>query len=145
VRAIRALSANVRGHLKLSIAKGFRRSADSADVRRIPPLSAALATAWLQTDWTFAPAERALHDPTRYRILRFMSTEVTGVVHGNTITLDSTVPPLDGRRVRVSLEPVEAVPKELPAEDQHRLLLEWAARGPQGPIEGGESWPDETV
>jgi hypothetical protein len=30
-----------------------------------------------------------------------MATEVTGTVHGSTITLDAPVPPLDGRRVRV--------------------------------------------
>ncbi len=78
-------------------------------------------------------------------MLRPMSTEVTGVVHGNTITLDRAVPPLEGRHVRVSLVPVEAAPAELPTEDQRHLLLEWAARGPQGPIEGDEPWPDETV
>jgi len=50
---------------------------------------------------TGAPPERTLHDPTPCRMLRLMSTEVTGVVHGNTITLDRTVPPLDGRvRIR---------------------------------------------
>ncbi len=77
-----------------------------------------------------------------------MSTELTGVVRGKTITLDHTVPPLDGRRVRIRLEVVEATSGELTAgeltaEEQHRLLLDWAARGPQGPIEGAESWPDE--
>ena len=30
---------------------------------------------------------------------------LTGVLHGNTITLDSPVPPLDGRRVRVIIAP----------------------------------------
>ena len=74
-----------------------------------------------------------------------MSTEVTGVVHGNTITLDRAVPPLEGRHVRVSLVPADAVPAELPTEDQRCLLLEWVARVPQGPIEGDEPWPDETV
>jgi hypothetical protein len=73
-----------------------------------------------------------------------MSTELTGVVRGNTITLDHTVPPLDGRRVRIKLEVVEATSGELTAEEQHQLLLDWAARGPQGPIDGAEAWPDET-
>jgi hypothetical protein len=73
-----------------------------------------------------------------------MNAEVTGTVHGNTITLDEAVPPLEGCRVRVTLEPLPIAEVELTAEEQKRLLLEWAARGPQGPIEAEDEWPDES-
>jgi hypothetical protein len=73
-----------------------------------------------------------------------MSTQLTGVVRGNTITLDHTVPPLDGLRVRITLEAVEGASRDLTAEEQHRMLLDWATRGPQGPIEDADPWPDET-
>ncbi|MEY4544385.1 MAG: hypothetical protein RL685_580 [Pseudomonadota bacterium] len=59
---------------------------------------------------------------------------VTGVLHGNTITLDAPVPPLDGRRVRVILA-AEDLDLVLGAEEQARLWDEWAQRGPQGPLE----------
>lgn len=59
---------------------------------------------------------------------------LTGVLHGNTITLDSPVPPLDGRRVRVIIAP-EDPELGIPTEEQARLWDEWAQRGPQGPIE----------
>lgn len=59
---------------------------------------------------------------------------VTGVLHGNTITLDAPVPPLDGRRVRVILAP-EDRDVVLGADEQARVWSEWAQRGPQGPIE----------
>ena len=75
-----------------------------------------------------------------------MHTAVTGVVHGNTVALDEPVPPLEGQRVRVTLEPLpsdEAV-LELSAEEQRRVLREWAERGPQGPLDADEAWPDET-
>ena len=73
-----------------------------------------------------------------------MGAEVTGTVHGKTITLDEPVPPLEGRRVRVSLEPL-AHPTEdtLDAEEQVRLLREWASTGPQGPLDAEDEWPDE--
>jgi hypothetical protein len=58
----------------------------------------------------------------------------TGVLHGNTITLDAPVPPLDGQRVRVmiALDEQDVV---LAADEQRRLWEEWAQRGPQGPLE----------
>ena len=36
-----------------------------------------------------------------------MATTKTGTVHGKTIELESTVPELDGKRVRVVLEAVD--------------------------------------
>jgi len=59
---------------------------------------------------------------------------VTGVLHGNTITLDAPVPPLDGRRVRVILAPEER-DIVLAQDEQTRLWSEWVQHGPQGPIE----------
>jgi hypothetical protein len=74
-----------------------------------------------------------------------MSAEVTGTVHGNTITLDEAVPPLEGRRVRVNLEPLTDDPDQvLTADEQARLLREWAAGGPQGPLDAENEWPDES-
>ncbi len=58
----------------------------------------------------------------------------TGVLHGNTITLDAPVPPLEGRRVRVIIALEERDAALAPAE-QSRLRDEWAQRGQQGPIE----------
>ena len=73
-----------------------------------------------------------------------MSNEVTGTLHGNVIDLDRPVPPLDGCRVRVVLEPLPSVETALSSEEQGRLLREWAASGPQGPLDAEGSWPDET-
>lgn len=73
-----------------------------------------------------------------------MLTEVTGVVHGSTIALDKPVPPLDGCRVRVVLEPVETADLVLSEQDQDRFWREWVDRGPQGPLEGDDDWPDQT-
>jgi len=63
-----------------------------------------------------------------------MTHASTGVLQGNVITLDDAPPVFDapqgeGHRVRVIVEPL------LPAEEQERLLREWAEHGPQGPIE----------
>lgn len=73
-----------------------------------------------------------------------MSAEVTGTVRGNTITLDEAIPPLEGRRIRVSLEPLADPDQVLTADEQARLLREWAASGPQGPLDAGNEWPDES-
>ncbi len=73
-----------------------------------------------------------------------MHAAVTGVVHGSTVTLDEPVPPLEGQRVRVTLESLrtdEVV--ELSAEEHHRMLREWAEHGPQGPLDADDAWPDE--
>jgi hypothetical protein len=61
----------------------------------------------------------------------------TGLLHGNTIELDTPVPPLEGRRVRVLLETAEPTDSVLSLDDQARLWSEWAVQGPQGPIDEG--------
>jgi hypothetical protein len=70
-----------------------------------------------------------------------MANAVTGVLHGATITLDAPVPPLDGQRVRVVIEP-ETESRELSAEENAALLREWAKHGPQGPIDDDEDFPE---
>jgi len=62
-----------------------------------------------------------------------MATTKTGTVHGKTIELESTVPELDGKRVRVVLEAVDE--QRLTTEQQSELWKAWVARGPQGPID----------
>lgn len=62
-------------------------------------------------------------------------TALRGLVHGNTITLEEGLPSLEGREVRILLEPVEDADLRLSAPEQARLLREWATHGPQGPIE----------
>jgi len=59
---------------------------------------------------------------------------VTGVLRGNTITLDAPVPPLEGRRVRVIIAP-EDVEVSLSNKEQAHLWDEWSRQGPQGPLE----------
>ena len=71
-----------------------------------------------------------------------MEHAVTGVLHGMTVTLDAPLPRLDGRRVRVFIEPV-AEEHELSAAENAELLRQWAARGPQGPIDSEEDFPGD--
>jgi hypothetical protein len=85
-----------------------------------------------------------LHSVARERILGDMHAAVTGIVHGSTIALDEPVPPLEGQRVRVTLETLLPEEAELSAEEQHRILREWAERGPQGPLDADNAWPDES-
>lgn len=62
-----------------------------------------------------------------------MTAALKGLLHGNTITLETTIPPLEGKRVHVLVEPLEEE-IELSTEEQAELWREWAERGPQGPI-----------
>jgi predicted thioesterase len=64
-----------------------------------------------------------------------MGDQLTGWLHGNTITLETAAPPLEGKRVRVKIEPAEDSEAVLSAEEQVRLWQEWVAHGPQGPVE----------
>jgi hypothetical protein len=73
-----------------------------------------------------------------------MHAAVTGIVRGSTVALDKPVPPLEGQRVRVTLEPLRPEELDLSAEEQHRMLQEWAAHGPQGPLDTDDAWPDES-
>jgi hypothetical protein len=64
-----------------------------------------------------------------------MATSNTALVHGTTIELESPVPELEGKRVRVVLEAVDEL--QISEQRQRELWQAWAARGPQGPIEDG--------
>ncbi len=64
-----------------------------------------------------------------------VTTSKTGLLHGTTIELESAVPEMDGKRVRVVLEPVEE--PRLSAEQQSKLWQSWVERGPHGLIEDG--------
>jgi hypothetical protein len=57
---------------------------------------------------------------------------LTGLVHGQTIELDERVPELEGKRVRVLVEPAE---DSAAGADGATVWQEWVERGPQGPIE----------
>jgi hypothetical protein len=59
-------------------------------------------------------------------------TTLTGLVHGQTIELDERVPELEGKRVRVLVEPAE---DSEAGADRVTVWQEWVERGPQGPIE----------
>ncbi len=62
-----------------------------------------------------------------------MAEHLTGWVHGNTITLETMTPPLEGKRVRI--ESAEDSEAELQPEEQARLWQAWVEQGPQGPVE----------
>ena len=62
-----------------------------------------------------------------------MTAAVAGVVHGKVIELDEPVPDLEGRRVRIVVEAADETTTN--AVEQQRAWEEWAARGPQGPID----------
>jgi hypothetical protein len=56
----------------------------------------------------------------------------TGTLHGNTITLDEPVPVLEGKRVRLLIEPEDE--RLLSPQEQSESWALWVQRGPQGPI-----------
>lgn len=66
-------------------------------------------------------------------------TALEGTLYGNTITLDSAVPPLEGRRVRVVIEPLDEGEVILSPNQQAQLWQAWVERGPQGPIDEDEA------
>lgn len=70
-----------------------------------------------------------------------MAAARKGLLLGNTITLESAVPPFEGRRVHVVIEPLEEEGTELSAREQALLWQEWVQRGPQGPM-ADEDDPD---
>ena len=63
-----------------------------------------------------------------------MATSKTGLVHGTTIELESAVPEMEGKRVRVVLEAVDEL--QISQQRQRELSL-GGPQGPQGPIEDG--------
>jgi hypothetical protein len=44
----------------------------------------------------------------------------------------------------MTLEALRSEDVQVSAEDQRRLLREWAERGQQGPLDADDTWPDET-
>jgi len=66
-----------------------------------------------------------------------MGTSTTGLLRGTTLELEDSVPEMDGKRVRVLLEPLDDE-KRLTADEQRETWHEWIERGPQSPIEDGE-------
>ena len=63
----------------------------------------------------------------------------TGILHGNTITLDGPVPPLEGQRVRILIALADE-DVELSLSEQTAAWSEWVNGGSDGPIEDeGES------
>ncbi len=63
-----------------------------------------------------------------------MSTSTTGLLRGTTIEIEDSVPEMDGKRVRVLLEPLDDE-KRLTADEQHDAWRCWIEYGRQGPIE----------
>ena len=61
----------------------------------------------------------------------------TGLLQGQTITLDAPVPPLDGQRVHVIITPANET-DALSGEEQARFWAGWVRTGPKGPIEDDE-------
>jgi hypothetical protein len=70
-----------------------------------------------------------------------MAAAREGTLHGNTITLDSAVPPLEGRRVRVVIEPLNEREIVLTSDKQAQLWQAWVERVPQGPIDEEPEFP----
>jgi hypothetical protein len=65
-----------------------------------------------------------------------MSASRSGIVHGKLIELDAPVPDLEGRRVIVTVEPIDE-----PATASGELASAWTAwvsNGPDGPIANDE-------
>lgn len=65
-----------------------------------------------------------------------VGSTATGVLHGNTITLDGPVPPLEGQRVRVAIARADE-DVELASAEQAKAWNQLLSDGPQGPIEDG--------
>ncbi len=58
---------------------------------------------------------------------------------------------MNTRRHRLAQKATDSVPRPLPpdelelsAEEQSRVLREWAEREPQGPLDAAAAWPDES-
>jgi ribosomal protein L12E/L44/L45/RPP1/RPP2 len=64
-----------------------------------------------------------------------MVRQTTGRLAGKVITLDTLVPALEGLRVKVVIEPLDEAEVTVAEAAQARLWAEWAATGPDGPID----------
>ncbi len=72
-----------------------------------------------------------------------MRQALTGTLHGRTIELDESEESLEGLRVLVILEPLVHPETRLSAAENALLLKEWAARGPQGPLDDDSNFPND--
>jgi hypothetical protein len=70
-----------------------------------------------------------------------MTYALTGILHGRTIELDQVEEALEGVRLRLVAEPLEQAEVRLSKEENARRLKEWAASGPQGPLDGDRAEP----
>ncbi len=61
-----------------------------------------------------------------------MTFPLKGLVQGNTVVLDELVPPLEGKRVLVVLEPVDE-PELIGAPQNLEAWRHWLTSGPRGP------------
>ncbi len=68
---------------------------------------------------------------------------MNGTVHGDNIALDEPLPVQEGCRVRIRIEPIEDPEFAIPPEENARLWRQWAATGPQGPIDRDDDWPND--
>jgi hypothetical protein len=59
---------------------------------------------------------------------------LTGRLQGNLITLEEKPAQLEGRLLRIVVEPIEDSELELSAEEQRAALNAWIEHGPQGPL-----------
>ena len=64
-----------------------------------------------------------------------MPERAVGQVHGRTIELDVPLPSLDGRRVSLSIEPLEGAAEAVAPAQTAELWHQWREHGPQGPID----------
>ena len=63
-----------------------------------------------------------------------MPGRVVGQIHGKTIVLESPLPALEGRRVSLSIEVLDADNDDRVDE----LWRDWHEHGPQGPIDADD-------
>lgn len=89
---------------------------------------------WAVAVADFGENQLVLAQTTAKRYLLRMSSAATGILRGNTITLDSPVPPLEGQRVRVVIALADD-DVQLASAEQAKAWSQWIANGPQGPIE----------
>ena len=109
-----------------------RVPARGAGCRRFPPWRGNLVATGL--GGLGNPLRGPLPRPAaRAATLKDVAAPLHGLVHGNTVVLDEAVPPLEGKRVLVVLEPVEE--PTLTREQNLEVWRQWVAHGPQGPIE----------
>ncbi len=63
---------------------------------------------------------------------------LTGRLQGNLITLLEQPAQLEGRLLRIVVEPIEDSELQLSADEQRAALNTWIEHGPQGPLPGDD-------